>query len=390
MGIEKQLFTCKRDDLTIKGMQYFPADYEENKKYPAMIMSHGFTGNYTDSMVFCEEFAKMGYAAFCFSFCGGTATDTDESVKSEGKTTEMSVLTEVEDLLAVKNYVQSQSFVDEKRISLMGFSQGGFVSGLTAARCGDEIEKLIMIYPALCIPDDARGGRLAGASYDAKAVPDIIDCGNILISKKYHDDIVEMDPYLELSAYQGPVLLIQGMNDEIVNFSYAIRAKESYKAGQCHLQLVREMGHGFDANQQSSLIASIKQYLLGCEEILTIRVIITRIESVVEDDIFKNDVYFTGYCDNKYFRGAITPEGCDKQEYQGGVQTKIRAEYTLTGVDMDGKVCSIHIVNQKDGDKWKPVIETGSEALAWLNGADLTAVLEGEKGGLTVRIYAEK
>ena len=91
MGIEKQLFTCKRDDLTIKGMQYFPADYEENKKYPAMIMSHGFTGNYTDSMVFCEEFAKMGYAAFCFSFCGGTGTDTDESVKSEGKTTEMSV-----------------------------------------------------------------------------------------------------------------------------------------------------------------------------------------------------------------------------------------------------------------------------------------------------------
>ncbi|MBQ3164358.1 MAG: hypothetical protein IJC02_07450 [Lachnospiraceae bacterium] len=59
-------------------------------------------------------------------------------------------------------------------------------------------------------------------------------------------------------------------------------------------------------------------------------------------------------------------------------------------MDMDGKVCSIHIVNQKDGDKWKPVIETGSEALAWLNGADLTAVLEGEKGGLTVRIYAEK
>ncbi len=390
MAIEKQLFICKREGLSIKGMQYFPADYEENKKYPAMIISHGFTGNYTDAIEFCEEFAKMGYAAFCFSFCGGTATDMDESVKSEGKTTEMSVLTEVEDLLAVKNYVQSQSFVDEKRISLMGFSQGGFVSGLTAARCGDEIEKLIMIYPALCIPDDARGGRLAGASYDAKAVPDIIDCGNILISKKYHDDIVEMDPYLELSAYQGPVLLIQGMNDEIVNFSYAIRAKENYKEGQCHLQLVREMGHGFDANQQSSLIASIRQYLLGCEEILTIRVIITRVESAVEGEILKNDVYFTGYCDSKYFRGAITPEGCDNQEYQGGVQTKIRAEYTLKGMDRSGKNCSIHIVNQKNGNEWKPVVKTDSKALDWLNDADLTAVLEMENGGLTVRVYADR
>ena len=145
MGIEKRLFTCKRDELLIKGIQFMPGDYEDGKTYPAIIISHGFTGNYTDAIEFCEEFSKMGYAAFCFSFCGGTATDTDESVKSEGKTTEMSVRTEVEDLVAVKNYVQSLSFVDVKKISLMGFSQGGFVSGLTAAKCGDEIEKLIMI-----------------------------------------------------------------------------------------------------------------------------------------------------------------------------------------------------------------------------------------------------
>lgn len=390
MGIEKQLFTCKRDELLIKGIQFMPADYAEDKKYPAIIISHGFTGNYTDAIEFCEEFAKMGYAAFCFSFCGGTAIDTDEAVKSEGKTTEMSVLTEVEDLVEVKKYVQSMSFVDVEKISLMGFSQGGFVSGLTAAKCGDEIDKLIMIYPALCIPDDARGCRLAGASYDSNVVPDVIDCGNIHIGKKYHNDVVEMDPYLELSAYQGPVLLIQGLNDEVVNYSYAIRAKENYKEGQCHLQLVREMGHGFDENMQSSLIASIRQYLLEREEILTIRVIITRVESMTEGNVFKNDVYFTGYCDTKYFRGAIVPEGCDNQEYQGGVQTKIRAEYTLKGIDQNGKNCSIHIINQKNGDEWKPVIKTDSEALRWLNEADLTAVLEMENSGLTVRIYADK
>lgn len=390
MGIEKQLFTCKRDNLLIKGMQYLPADYEQNRKYPAIIISHGFTGNYTDSNGICMEFAKMGYAAFCFSFCGGTRLDAEESVKSEGKTTEMSVRTEVKDLIAVKDYVRSLPFVDTKKLSLMGFSQGGFVSGLTAASCGEEIEKLIMVFPALCIPDHARKGCLGGACYDLKTVPDVIDCGNILLGKAFHEEMADMDPYLEIAAYKGPVLLIQGMDDNVVNYSYAVRAKENYQKGQCHLQLVREMGHGFTKEQEESMIASVRQFLLEREEVLTIRVMITWMESVEKGDVRKNNIYFTGYCDNEYFRGAITPEGCDKQEYQGGVQTKIRAEYTLTGMDKDGKSCSIHIVNQRGGDEWKPVVETDSEALAWLNDADLTAVLEGENGGLTVRIYAEK
>ena len=72
------------------------------------------------------------------------------------------------------------------------------------------------------------------------------------------------------------------------------------------------------------------------------------------------------------------------------MQTKIRAEYTLKGIDQNGKNCSVHIINQKNGDKWKPVIKTDSEALKWINDADLTAVLEMENGGPTVRIYADK
>lgn len=388
MEIEKQLFTCKRDNLFIKGMQYLPAGDTQNKKYPAIIISHGFTGNYTDVDGFCSEFARMGYAAFCFSFCGGSRTDTDDSVKSEGKTTDMTIWTEVEDLIAVKDYVKSLPFVDTENLILMGFSQGGFVSGLAAAKCGDEIKKLIMVYPALCIPEHARRGCLGGAKYDVNAVPDVIDCGSILLGRVSHDQVVEMDPYMELSGYQGSVLIIQGMDDDVVNYSYAIRAKENYKKAQCHLQLVRNMGHGFNESLQESMIASIRQFLLERKEILTIRVIITRVETVVECDITKNDVYFTGYCDTKYFRGAITPEGCDKQEYQRDVQPKIRAEYTLIGTDNAGENCSIHIVNQKGREGWKPVIETDSEALAWLNHAELTAVLEDEQGSLTVRIYA--
>ena len=37
----------------------------------------------------------------------------------------------------------------------MGCSQGGFVSALVAAKNNFPIEKLVLFYPALCIPDDA-------------------------------------------------------------------------------------------------------------------------------------------------------------------------------------------------------------------------------------------
>lgn len=98
MEIERQLFTCKRDGLRIRGAQYLPADFQPDKSYPAVIISHGFTGTYLDADDFCRDFAQMGYAAFCYSFCGGSGLHADEVVKSEGKTTDMTILTEVADL----------------------------------------------------------------------------------------------------------------------------------------------------------------------------------------------------------------------------------------------------------------------------------------------------
>lgn len=388
MSIGKQLFTCKRNGLLIRGVQYLPAEFQESEKYPAIIISHGFTGVYSDVADFCGDFAQMGYVAFCFSFCGGSRMDAEEDVKSEGATTDMTILTEVADLLAVKEYVQKLPYTDNSNLVLLGFSQGGFVSGLAAARCGEEISKLIMVFPALCIPDHARRGCLGGADYDVKNVPEIIDCGNIVLGKVMHDTVVAMDPYLELAAYKGPVLILQGLEDNVVDYSYAIRAQANYEKGQCHLQLIRQMGHGYNSEMQKSLLASMRQFLAEREEILTIRVVITRCESTDMGEVRKNNIYFTGYCDTEYFRGAIVPEGCDKQEYKEGEAPTIRAEYTLLGNDCNGETCSLHIVNQWERDEWRPVISTKSPALDWLNDADLTAVLEYGKEELTVRVFA--
>ncbi len=379
----------KRDDLIIKGMEYLPEVILE-EKYAAIIVSHGFTGVFKDMERYGSAFSREGYAVYTFSFCGGSRNNADKELKSDGDSRDMTISTEMADLLSVIKFVRELEYIDEENVILLGESQGGFVSGLVAAKCRSQIKKLIMIYPALCIPDHARRGCLGGACYDVKHVPDEIDCGNIVIGKKMHEDVCNMDPFIELSPYKGNVLIIHGTDDKIVDYSYSVRAKENYEQGQCHLQIVRNMAHGIDEEKFESIIASIRQFLNDREEIMTFRIIITHQEKKKEGKQTQLDIYFTGYCDSKYFTGTILPDGVDRQIYINDVRTSMRADYTFKGVDEVGEVCMLHVVNQWSETDWKPVIKTDSEKLSWINEADLTAVLEGDNMGLTVRIYRKK
>lgn len=386
MRIVEKSFTCERDGLTIRGKYYLP-EMAGEKKYPCVILSHGFTGNYTDMEPFGRDFAELGYAAFVFSFCGGGSKFADKALLSDGATTDMTISTEIEDLLTVIDYAEKQSFVDGENLILLGCSQGGLVSGLTAARCGEKIKKLIMVFPALCIPEHARRGCLGGASYDPAAVPEVMECPKTQIGRKLHEDVVQMDPYVELPKYKGEVLLLQGTEDTIVDASYAIRARACYEKGQCHLQLIRNMGHFFDKAQYESFFASICQFLAGGREVLSIRVLITDTEEEKAGGEMTTKIFFTGYCENECFQGTVLPGGCDVRRKSPEGCESIRAEYTLQGRDSEGKKCNVHIVNQCRDGEWKPVVTTDSRALEWLNRADLTAVLEYGNGGPTVRIF---
>ena len=117
MSITKKPFTCSREGMAIRGMQYFPEHFDERQHYPAVIASHGFLCNYTNMENWCRDFANIGYVAYCFSFCGGGSLSEDKAFKSDGESTEMSVLTEVEDLLSVKNFVCQHSYVDTENLA---------------------------------------------------------------------------------------------------------------------------------------------------------------------------------------------------------------------------------------------------------------------------------
>lgn len=236
-GITYSLFECNRDDLIIRGTEYRPSGQD----LPVAIVCHGFMACQPTVRHYAIELAKLGYAAYCFDFCGGSVMGG----KSDGNTTEMSVLTEVKDLESVIRYVQGLPYTGTELL-LMGCSQGGFVSAITAAKHPGLANKLVLFYPALCIPDDARAGKMMFAKFDPLNLPEIINCGPMKLGKCYPADVLDMDPYEQIKGVTCPVLIVHGTADKIVHPDYAQRAVETYKATtQVQLHMIEDGAHSF-------------------------------------------------------------------------------------------------------------------------------------------------
>lgn len=244
------VFSCVRDGLTIRGTEYRPA----GEDLPIAIVSHGFMAFQDTVRRYAKELARMGYCAYCFDFCGGSLIKG----KSDGKTTEMSVLTEVRDLEAVIAYAQSRPYTGSGLL-LMGCSQGGLVSALTAAKRPEEVSGLVLFYPALCIPDDARAGKMLFARFDPQSIPEKLNCGPMKLGGCYPAAVVDMDPFAEISPYSGPVLIVHGTKDRIVAVDYSKRASERY--ADAALYIIEGGSHGFRGSRDAEAVSRLQDFV---------------------------------------------------------------------------------------------------------------------------------
>jgi len=229
--IMKEL-SFKRGDFNIYGQIYLPGD--GTGTYPTVIIGHEFGANHNSVAKYAEMFSKSGIAAYIFDFYGG-----GNSIKSDGTMLDMSVFTEVDDMNAILDRIKEQDFADQKNIFLMGASQGGLVAAITASERGTEIGGLVMFYPALSIPDD---GRARFKSIDE--IPDKVSALGVTISKKYYEDIFNLDVYNTINKYTGDVLIVHGDSDGLVPVSFSERAVEVYSSAK--LIKIPKANHGFN------------------------------------------------------------------------------------------------------------------------------------------------
>lgn len=228
-------FDCSSENGRIVGTFYMPyeSSYMKKGKLPIVIMSHGFGGNYHEVVKYAECMASYGIAAYVFDFCGGGMNS-----RSEGKTTDMSVFTEKTDLEAIIRRIKSLPNINHDEIMLLGCSQGALVSTITAAANRDDVKALILMYPALGIPESA--DAMLERSKDN---PTEIEFWGMKMSQKYYREIKGLNPYERIRGFNRPVLLVYGEKDGITPGSSVEKFRQSVP--QVKALMIDDGEHGF-------------------------------------------------------------------------------------------------------------------------------------------------
>ena len=240
-----------RDGKKIAGKLFMP---NGSGDFPAVILGHGFNANMSNVEGYAKALANEGIAAYIFDFIGGGS-----NIQSDGLMTEMSVLTEAEDMNTVFDGVAALDGIDGSKMIVMGESQGGFVASYVAASRPEDILGLVALYPAYVIQDDSRK-----RTPDIDNIPETLNVMGTTIGRIYNYDAMSFDIYEMLPKCDKKVLLIHGTADNLVPMSYSERAAETFP--DARLETIEGAGHGFGGkafNQARDLVIGFVKELIG-------------------------------------------------------------------------------------------------------------------------------
>jgi len=234
-------------DRQIYGILSKPAT--KGARQPLAIISHGFNGNHHGGRAYFEALNALGYQVFSFDFpCGSVGS------RSDNNTMNMSIYDEQSDLQAIVDFFKQQSDVDSDNIVLIGESQGGLVTALTAASMRNDIKAAVLVFPALCIPDDWNKRYPT-----VEEIPDTTRMWNVPLGRRYFLELRDMNVFKAIKPYKGPVLIVQGDKDPVVSMDDSRRAVKGYKKARLHV--IPGAGHGFNPVQQQESLREITTFL---------------------------------------------------------------------------------------------------------------------------------
>lgn len=219
----------------IFGKLYLPNDGQAKK--PLAILCHGYNSSYRETEAYAQTLAINGIAAYIFDFCGGAVRS-----RSEGKTIEMSVFTEADDVAAIVETVKTWPFIDSSRLALLGCSQGGLVTAIASSQMPDVFKSIVLVYPALMIAEHAVDVHPKEAIHSETGV----EVMGMPLSHVYYDKLVGYKVFDEMKKYKGDVMIVYGDKDPIAAGDYIERARQTYT--RCEVNVVPGGAHGFPAS----------------------------------------------------------------------------------------------------------------------------------------------
>lgn len=203
---------------------------QSGEKCPIVIFSHGFGGDMTFHLF--EPLVKnlnqygIGVLRFDFNGCG----------QSDGKFEDMTVTNEIDDLINVIAYVRQLSVT--RNISLLGHSQGGVVTSMASGQCGyPQIECEVLLSAAAVLRDDALRGMTHGGHFDPWHLSDETYPvgGGRSVGRPYIQSAMNLPIYETSAGYTGRALVINGMADIVVPYTYAERYHKALVNSTLHI-----------------------------------------------------------------------------------------------------------------------------------------------------------
>jgi uncharacterized protein len=248
------------------GMLHLPLEVagQVSKPVPTVLMLHGFTGQRLEPhrlfVLLSRQLAEAGIASLRFDFRG--------SGESEGTFDQMTVMREVEDVVAAYGLLKARPEVDSSRIGLMGLSMGGMVSALSVAQPGLEFKALSLWAPAhpklwlAQFPDDVTPEQVRAAINDPEVRAKMrggvpfdehsghLDFGGNAVSMDFIAGMPTLHPFETVKAHNGPAQVIHGTADPAVPIAigqqYA-QSLESRGTGSTSFHAIQDGLHTFDS-----------------------------------------------------------------------------------------------------------------------------------------------
>jgi pimeloyl-ACP methyl ester carboxylesterase len=201
------------------------------KSCPVVITLNGFVGGRdeepipgTDETVYtrlCRILAGHGIASLRVDFRGYGDSD--------GTFDMISFSTQRSDILAAVEFIthRLKRKVDAEKIGILGFSQGGLVATITAAK-DERVDSICLwsppSYPPICYEglltkDGIKQGMALkeGESVSLGLYLDGVYLGwDVTLGAGFFRDLFSVNPLVELRTYKNPMMVISGLKDNIV------------------------------------------------------------------------------------------------------------------------------------------------------------------------------
>jgi len=227
----KHIEITNKEGRILRGYLTLPEEFNGD----LVLMYHGFTGNKTEHAGHFRNLSRLLAAEKIASL----RMDFSGNGESDGEFSDFTFDTLIAEANLMLDYAKTIS--DVKRVMLLGFSMGGAVAAIVAAKRYQEIDKMVLWSPAGNILEKIKKAFESGIKLENGNVM----MGTFELSKAMVESVNRYDVYQGIENFKKPVLIIHGRKDLAVN--YLISAIYSVRFFNSHLFYLNEAGHGYDS-----------------------------------------------------------------------------------------------------------------------------------------------